>query len=194
MGKRKQNRDNQKKNRNIKSKSENIVMDEQKLVQAIVEAYQLIEEKKKLDEKIDEKQNNNKNKVKKEKWYIEALFMLNVIFFPWKISKRFTINKQIYDGILVIFVYAIFALFGMVAWGMGLLAIVNGVALLCEGTMFIRIIEMIGGGTLLMTFGSFFTLAGREFSKVSDSNKIYAYSASIITLISCVIALIALAK
>ncbi len=35
-------------------------------------------------------------------------------------------------------------------------------------------------------------LAGGEFEKETDSNKIYAYSASIIALVSCIVSIIAL--
>lgn len=41
-------------------------------------------------------------------------------------------------------------------------------------------------------FGSTFVLAGGEFEKETDSNKIYAYSASIIALISCIVSIIAM--
>lgn len=40
--------------------------------------------------------------------------------------------------------------------------------------------------------GSTFVLAGEEFGKETDSNKIYAYSASIIALISSVVGIIAM--
>ena len=194
MGKKKQRKESQNRKGGVVSTSNVTILDEQKLIHAIVEAYQIIDAKKKLDNEVDAKRKDNKKEDDKEKWYMKVLFMLNVIFFPWRISKRFAINQQIYDGILVIFVYVILGLLGMIAWVTGLFAIVNGIILLCEGAMFVQIIEMLGVGILLMMFGSFFTLAGREFSKVSDSNKIYAYSASIIALISCVITVIALVK
>ena len=194
MGKKKQRKESQNRRGSIDSKSNVIIMDEQKLIHAIVEAYQIIDAKKKLDNEISENSKDNKKEDDKEKWYMKVLFMLNVIFFPWRISKKFAINQQIYDGILVIFVYVILGSLGMIAWVTGLFAMVCGIVLLFKGAIFSQIIEMVGGGILLMTLGSFFTLAGREFSKVSDSNKIYAYSASIIALISCVITMIALIK
>ena len=45
---------------------------------------------------------------------------------------------------------------------------------------------------VLMAMGSMFILAGGEFEKETDSNKIYAYSASIIALVSCIVSIIAL--
>lgn len=43
-----------------------------------------------------------------------------------------------------------------------------------------------------MMIGSILFLGGKEFSKENDSNKIYAYSACIIALISCVVGIITL--
>ena len=55
------------------------------------------------------------------------------------------------------------------------------------------------GGTgsfslVLLPLGSIFILAGGEFEKETDNNKIYAYSASIIALVSCIVSIIALLK
>lgn len=44
----------------------------------------------------------------------------------------------------------------------------------------------------MIEVGSVFIVAGNEFSKVTDSNKIYAYSASILAVISCIVAIISL--
>ena len=45
---------------------------------------------------------------------------------------------------------------------------------------------------VLLSLGSIFILAGEAFEKETDSNKIYAYSASIIALVSCIVSIIAL--
>lgn len=177
----------QNKKGNIKFNANEI--DEKTLTQAIVKAYQIIEENKKL-----ESQDEYDKQVDKEKWYIKALFMLNVIFFPWKVHKRFTINNQIYDSILVLFVSLILGLFGAILWVIGLFVIVYAVTILFKGATISGFIGIIGMSIVVMMFGSIFTLAAHEFSKVSDSNRIYAYSASIIALISCIVAILTLLK
>lgn len=48
----------------------------------------------------------------------------------------------------------------------------------------------IGIVLILLTLGSIFILAGKTFEKEVESNKIYAYSASIFALVSCIIAVI----
>lgn len=43
---------------------------------------------------------------------------------------------------------------------------------------------------VLLVLGSAFILAGKAFERETESNKIYAYSASIFALISCIITII----
>ena len=130
--------------------------------------------------------------LKDEKWFKKLLFMLNVIFFPWKPHKSFTINNQIYDSILVLFVSLILGLIGTILWLIGLLGAGYAVLLLCRGVAFGGFIGMFAIGFVVLMFGSIFILAASEFSKVLDSNRIYAYSACIIALISCVVAVLTL--
>ena len=125
---------------------------------------------------------------------MEFLFILNVLFLPWKISKKFNINEKIYDSILVLFVSAVLGLVGLVIWLAGIIALGYGVILLFQGNTWHICIGISGSGFLLIIFGSLFTLASQEFSKVSDSNKIYAYAACIIALVSCVLTLAAMFK
>lgn len=49
-------------------------------------------------------------------------------------------------------------------------------------------------GIFLFFFGGIFIIAGDGFSKERDSNKIYAYSAGILALISCVVSIISLVQ
>lgn len=79
-------------------------------------------------------------------------------------------------------------------WIIGLGIVAYGGILLSQGKTFGTFMGMLGLGVLLIMFGSFFTLAGDEFSKVSDSNRIYAYSASIIAVISCILTVVSILK
>lgn len=188
MGK-KQNK-NHKNTKERKDASSNVnTIDGQIMTQAIIEAYRLIEENRKL-----ESNSMHAKQEDKEKWYIKALFMLNVIFWPWKVHKRFSINNQIYDSILVLFVSLMFGLVGVILWLLGLFAIAIAIVGLIQGGTIGGFIGILCMSILIMMFGSMFTLAANEFSKVSDSNRIYAYSASVIALISCIIAVLSLIK
>lgn len=167
-------------------------LDEKTLVQAIVEAYHIIEKDKNGVEA--EKIEKLNKKEKSEKWYMNLLFALNVIFFPWKINKAFSINNNIYDGILVLFVSLVLEVIGVVVWGLGVFAIIYDILLLNQGQNLEMFFIILAVSVTIIIFGSLLFLAGKEFSKVIDSNKIYAYSASIIALISCIVAILALIK
>lgn len=177
--------------RNAKTQYKDI--DENTLTQAIVKAYQIIEGKKKEGEKVVESQQKNTD-LEQEKWYMRVLFGLNVLFFPWKINKRFNINNQIYDSILVLFVSFVLVLIGTSIWLLGAGIIAYGIVIMYQSMEIDAFGGMMMTGMLFMVFGSLCYLAGDEFSKVSDSNRIYAYSASILALISCVVAVVSLIK
>ncbi len=79
-------------------------------------------------------------------------------------------------------------------WAGGVFAVIYDVFQAVKGFWGYKYIVVIVIGIVLMLFGSLFLQAGKGFSKESDSNKIYAYSASILALASCVVGVIALFK
>lgn len=83
---------------------------------------------------------------------------------------------------------------GTVTWGGGLLAIIYTIwqcvcrqSELQSNWMLPVLIEV-----FFMIIGSTLILSGKEFDKEKDSNRIYAYSANIFALLSCIFALITL--
>ena len=129
---------------------------------------------------------------KKSNWYEEILFVFNVILFPWKINKHFKINNRVYDSILVVPVSLVLHGVGTITWGGGVLAIIYTIwQCVCKQSevdwMLVIIIEV-----FFMIIGSTLILSGKEFDKEKDSNRIYAYSANIFALLSCILALITL--
>lgn len=131
---------------------------------------------------------------KHEKWYIKILFMLNMLFLPWKINKSFHINQGIYDSILVLFVAGALTLIGGVIWLFGVISIIYVCYQITIAGISSAIIVAFAIGTLLMLLGSMIILSSEEFSKEMDSHKIYAFSACIIALISCVVSVLSLFK
>lgn len=73
-------------------------------------------------------------------------------------------------------------------WLIGLVGF--GALVIYRGTN--DILNTIAISFFLLALGSMFILAGGEFEKEIDSNKIYAYSASIIALVSCIVSIFAL--
>lgn len=146
--------------------------------------------------RIENERLDNKEQVsepKKDKWYVR-LFMLNAIFFPWKIHKRFKTNKEIYDSPLIVVISLVLQIIGTLIWLLGFFMIGFAVYQFIKDKIIINLIIIFLVGIGLFGLGSLFVLAASEFSKETDSNKIYAYSASVLALISCVISMIALLK
>ena len=107
-------------------------------------------------------------------------------------SRRFRVSNRIYDSIPVLFVSGILRFTGGIMWLTGLVGIASGIYSVVSQKI---LNDILGTGMIalvLLLLGSIFILAGGEFKKETDSNKIYAYSASIIALVSCIISVIAL--
>jgi len=153
-------------------------------------------EKEKNDEVNKKNEENKKNEQneqkKKHKLYQEILFVINVVFWPWKINKKFHVGNGIYDSLLVLFVALVLYFCGFIMWLVGIIIILYAIYTIAK--LGIDGINIFLWSLISMLIGSTFILAGKEFSKETDSNKIYAYSASIIALISCVIGVISIIK
>lgn len=79
-------------------------------------------------------------------------------------------------------------------WFVGMVSLVTAVYNLIIHRVFN---DIIGAGLLsifMLLFGPIFILAAGAFEKETDSNKIYAYSASVIALVSCIVSIIALLR
>lgn len=132
------------------------------------------------------------NNKKLTRWYMKILLMLNVFFCPWRINKYFRINDQIYDNILVAFVSAVLQGFGGMMWIFGIIGTIYDVYKIITLGVSVTLMIFLVIAMLILFIGSTFVISGDKFSQESDSYKIYAYSASIIALVSCVVSAIAL--
>ena len=171
----------------VKYESNNISQEQMIEIQA--EAYyralkRIEDEKSKEDEQKPER--------RKYKWYEEVLFCINVFFWPWKISKRFSVSNKIYDSIPVMFVSGVLRFVGGFLWLAGLVGLGAEVYSLLIGKIISNYLVTGSISLVLLSLGSIFILAGGAFEKETDSNKIYAYSASIIALVSCIVSILAL--
>lgn len=182
MGKR-NNKKSQK--QNIQYECVNISQD--RMIEIQAEAY--YRALKKIEQ---EKSDENQSVVEKEKWYNKILLVLNVLIFPWKIYKGFSINKGMYDSVLVFVVSISLEIIGTLMWIFGFVSTIYGVyQMVIVGISSVSFTTFYIG-VMSIFMGSIFVLASSEFSKEKDSTKIYAYSACIIALISCVVSIISL--
>ena len=171
----------------VKYESNNISQEQMIEIQA--EAYyralkRIEDEKSKEDEQ--------KPEIPKKKWHERILFFLNVCLWPWKINKRFNVSNRIYDSIPVMFVSFVLRLTGGIMWLVGMVGLVTAVYNLIVYRVFKDIVGVGPFSLVILLLGAIFILAADAFEKETDSNKIYAYSASIIALVSCIISIIAL--
>lgn len=171
----------------VKYESSNISQEQMIEIQA--EAYyralkRIEDEKAKADEQ--------KPEIPKKKWHERFLFFLNVCLWPWKINKRFNVSNRIYDSIPVMFVSFVLRLTGGIMWFVGMVGLVTAVYNLIVYRVFKDIVGAGPFSLVILLLGAIFILAADAFEKETDSNKIYAYSASIIALVSCIVSIIAL--
>ena len=136
---------------------------------------------KRIESEKENKYNEGKmNEERKYKWYEKILFALNIY-------KKFQLKDNIYDSILVVFISSMIQIGGELLRLLGILIILRA--------FFVGnsdILTIIATGMMLLTFGSVFILAGDQFGKEKDSNKIYAYSSCMLAIAGCIIAIIQL--
>lgn len=171
----------------VKYESNN--MSREQMIEIQAEAYyralkRIEDEKSKEDEQ--------KPEIPKKKWHERILFFLNVCLWPWKINKRFNVSNRIYDSIPVMFVSFVLRLTGGIMWLVGMVGLVTAVYNLIVYRVFKDIVGVGPVSLVILLLGAIFILAADAFEKETDSNKIYAYSASIIALVSCIVSIIAL--
>lgn len=110
------------------------------------------------------------------------LFATNALLFPWVINRRFRYNERLYDMAWQSFITGVITIIGSILWIAGIYVLIyRAGGMRCLGIM-------------ISTVGSLIILSGKGFSKETDSNKIYAYSACVIALISTIISLISVFK
>lgn len=150
----------------VKYESNNISQEQMIEIQA--EAYyralkRIEDEKSKEDEQKPER--------RKYKWYEEVLFCINVFFWPWKISKRFSVSNKIYDSIPVMFVSGVLRFVGGFLWLAGLVGLGAEVYTLLISKIISNYLVTGSISLVLLSLGSIFILAGGAFEKETDSNK-----------------------
>lgn len=180
---------NRKKNKEQIIKFDGNNLSQEQMVEIQAEAYyraiKRIESEKEI--KSEKEIENKHTEVRKYKWYENILFVLNALLWPWKIHKNFQLKDNMYDNILVVFISIIMQSLGAVLWFFGIVMI--------PSAFFMKhndIITTIVFAIFSLTFGSMFILAGGQFSKEKDSNRIYAYSSCMLALVGCIIAIVAI--
>ena len=194
-------RDHKKQGKNTIS-NESSSLSQEQLIEIQAEAYyralKRIEEEKadaKESDGIEEENVDTKEPMQeKQKWYMTMFRVLNVLLFPWKISKRFCLKDRLYDNAIVAIISWISQVIGTLIWLVGIITITVGSFSVIKSEMWYGLFFTISSGLVLDFMGSLLILAGDDFSKEEDSGRIYAFSSSVIALISLLVSIIALLK
>lgn len=181
----KRNRKNKEKQKAV-SEYKMISFSKEQMIEMQAEAY--YQAMKRLeDEKVKEAIETENQKV--ERWYHRLLVVILFMLCPWGLNKLYGLKRTIYDGVLLVPVVSIMQIAGTLFWGVGVIGIVGiGACLIPQYNGTIIFLESI----LSMMFGSLLIASAKQFSKETDSGKIYAYSASVFAMIGCVISVVAL--
>lgn len=184
-------KENKKEKQAKKTKFNTPSVSEDKLIEIHAEAYykalkRIEDEKEKCNSEITEEN--------KKTWFDNICIILNVLVCPFRIFKPYRLSGGIYDNLLVVIISTLLKIIGGLLWLVGWYAVGYDIILIWQNGFAWALAVMIIVGISFVLLGSMLVLAGKEFNKETDSNKIYAYSASIIALISCVVSVIALFK
>lgn len=188
MGNRNRGKNNQKKQSENTAKQSNLMINaipntwsKDQFVELQAEAYYLA--LKRIEKEKEDKENT---KTKLKLWE-SVLMFLNIFFFPWVMLGKRGLKKQIYDELLVIPISSLLQVGGTVAWLTG------------TGGVFLSIIKKIRFNVnsclfflLLQLLSSIMIVSGKAFGEERDSTIIYAYSASFLALVSCIVSIVAI--
>ena len=176
---------NKKKRKKHSKNNEQIILKNQ--IKIYEEAcYKTVKHKELGESKVNEIIDNQE----KSSLLENILFIINFFIWPWKIHKKFELINNLYDNVLVVYISLAMQLFGAVFW---LICVIGmPIAIWNSWGSINDVVSKISIGLLSGVLGSTFILAGREFSKETDSNKIYAFSSCILAFIGCIIAVIAI--
>ena len=166
----------------------NANISQEKMIDIQAEAYYIA--LKKIEE---ENKHKELNKTTQYKWYEKIFLILNIYLFPIHISKKFSINKYIYETAYVLIISSLIRSIGTIGWIIGIYNFIfKTMCAIIENGMNIETIYTILFSICFVVFGSILIISANVFEKEEDSNRIYAYSASILALFSFCISVLTL--
>lgn len=144
--------------------------------------------------RIETEKDTKENECASERGRENIKLLLYLLIFPRGIKKKLKSNQKIYDLLLVVLIAAILMLIGIVAWATGIGVFSYLLIDIIRHGISVDKIVLAAFGILIWLLGSLFIVSGDVFSTESDSERIYAYSASLIAVVACVISVITLCR
>lgn len=177
------------KNRRYGNRQNDVKKDREKDIELYAEALYLA--MKKYDEESKANSYNiTKDTDEKEKHRQERT-TLRIVFLPFLSNKKLITQDKIYIELLGCSVSLVIRLLGWIIWIAGILMIIVSSVNINNIGLF-RTIIFVFMGIGLLAIGGSTIFAGRKFEEETDSTDIYAYTSSIIALLSFILAIIAL--
>lgn len=177
------------KNRKYGNRQNDVKKDREKDIELYAEALYLA--MKKYDEESKANSYNiTKDTDEKEKHRQERT-ALRIVFLPFLSNKKLITQDKIYIELLGCSVSLVIRLLGWIIWIAGILMIIVSSVNINNIGLF-RTIIFVFMGIGLLAIGGSTIFAGRKFEEETDSTDIYAYTSSIIALLSFILAIIAL--
>ncbi len=191
MGNRNKGKNNQKRSGRNTAKQKGQIIDtkcntwsKEQFVELQAEAYYLAMKRIEMEKAKEGEGEKSKTKLK---WWESILMFLNVLFFPWKMLGKRRLRKQIYDGLLVIPISSLLQVGGTATWLIGavglFLMIIKKLEFNFNACIFLILLQLLS---------SIMIASGKAFGEEKDSTIIYAYSASFLALVSCIINIVAI--
>lgn len=125
------------------------------------------------------------------KWYKIILYLINVMVFPWKLIKMYKLKERAHDLLLVMVVSLALEIVGACLWAFGIIVVGSRVISMIMTYQYIVFDWTCLVGGLMWLFGSITVLAGKTFAKESDGDRIYAFSACMLAVFSCILSVVA---
>lgn len=144
---------------------------------------------KRLEAENSAKKEDNATKTKRSVMD-KLLYFANIIFFPFHIHKRFKGKGKYADSIIVMVLAWLFMFVGISLWLSSWICIIR-VLVDTNKNLFQKCYEIMLY-IFLIFFGTIFYQAEKEISNEQDSYKLYAYTSSLMAIISVIIAIVAL--
>lgn len=160
-----------------------IIIDRDELIDILADVYAKASNRIKDPNSVVEKQNPARKYWTQCKWYEKVLLIINLLLFPFHISKRFYTNDHIHEGLIKVLACVALQLVGGMFWLYGWGSMVY---IIKRGRDFMGIIR----NSYSIVLGVFFIMTANALAEERDTNKVYAFTACLFAVFSFIITVI----
>lgn len=119
------------------------------------------------------------------------IYYLEFFFCPWLVYKNLKKNNRLYEDVIILFVSVVLELIGVIGWIASIFGIIISIKLHLYNNDS-RGMVLLGISIFILLLSNLLTILGIKFSGERDAEKIYSFSATIMAILSFVVAAITL--